>query len=368
MIDTSLDSFNFYFFLAVIQGFILSGIILLKKPIRKPNVFLGLLIFFFSLTLLHLILESSISGFNAKFPIPMDFSFAYGPLAYLHVLSLKKPKSPTTYKTYLHFLPSVVLDGILFTSIFLFIRSNQDWAYTNLIFIQTLALGIISLGLVQLGIYTYLIHKESRSIQVVPKEFPAIRKWFKTISVTWVTMIGFLAIAVPIALVNIEILDDNSYLLYRPLGVIIGLCIYGLGYLYLIKFVNSIDSYINRTSNIKFSDVEMESRKTSLISSIAENEWYRDQKLSVGKLAEHLQWPINDVSTIINEGMTTNFNDLINDFRIKAFKDLANKPEVKNYSILGIAQEVGFGSKASFYRAFKKETGITPSEYLKLET
>lgn len=332
---------------------------------RKPNIYLGLLIFLFSLSLLHLILESSISAFNSKFPIPMDFGLAYGPLAYLHVLSLKKPKIRTSFRTYLHFLPSLLLDGVLFTAVFLYIRSNEDWAYENLENIQSFALIIISLGLVQLGSYTYLIYRETQSIQALPKEFPAIRKWFKIITITWLMIICFLAIAVPIALINIELLDENAYLLYIPVGIITGLCIYGLGYIYLLKYINPINSYIDRSSKIKFSDSQLEERKLALLNTIEKDELFRDQKLSVAKLAEYLQWPINDVSLIINETLLTNFNDLINEYRVHAFKDLANQMEIQKYSILGIAQEVGFGSKASFYRAFKKEMGITPSEYLK---
>jgi len=38
---------------------------------------------------------------------------------------------------------------------------------------------------------------------------------------------------------------------------------------------------------------------------------------------------------------------------------------MKNFSLLGIAFECGFNSKASFNRAFKKNTGLTPSEYKK---
>lgn len=365
MIDTSLDSFNFYFFLAVVQGFVLAILILLRRPSYKPNIFLGLLVFLFSLSLLHLILESSISGFNAKFPIPMDFSFAYGPLAYLHVLSLKQPKSQTTYRTYIHFLPSIMLDGVLFSSIFIFIRNNEDWAYANLENIQAFALIIIALGLVQLGIYTYLIYRELKTIQAVPKEFPEIRKWFRIITISWLLIIGFLAVAIPIALINIEQVDNNSHLLYRPIGIIMGLYIYGLGYTYLTKYVNPINNYFSRSEKIKFTDEQLKERKQQLLASIEKDELYRDQKLSVNKLAEHLSWPINDVSVIINESLSTNFNDLINEFRVNAFKKLATPNEIEKYSILGIAQEVGFGSKASFYRAFKKEMGITPTEYLK---
>ena len=365
MIDTSLDSFNFYFFIASIQGFILAAIILSRKPILKPNIFLGALIFFFSLSLLHLILESSIHAFNSKFPVPMEFSFAYGPLAYLHTLSLKYPKATTGIRTYLHFLPSVLVDGLFFTGFFIYVRFNEEWAYANLENIQAFALSVAAVGLTQLGIYTYLIYKESLSIDVLPKEFPAIRKWFRIITISWVIMIVFLTIAVPVALINIDKFDDNSHLIYWPLGSIIGLFIYSLGYIYLIKYSNPVNQYISRTSNIRFTPQQMEERKNKLLKAIQNERLFQDQKLSVGKLARHMKWPINDVSMIINESMATNFNDLINEYRVAAFKEMASPSEIEKYSILGIANEAGFGSKASFYRAFKKETGITPTEYLK---
>ena len=50
--------------------------------------------------------------------------------------------------------------------------------------------------------------------------------------------------------------------------------------------------------------------------------------------------------------------------RIEAFIALAKQPENEKYSIAGLGEKVGFRSKASFYRAFKKETNGTPSEYL----
>jgi AraC-like DNA-binding protein len=85
----------------------------------------------------------------------------------------------------------------------------------------------------------------------------------------------------------------------------------------------------------------------------------------VTKLAQQLGWPVNDLSFLINEAFRTNFNDWINNYRIEVFKELLRHPENRKYSILGLSQEVGFSSKASFYRAFKKVTGVTPSDYLK---
>ena len=364
MIDTSLDSFNFYFLLAVFQGFVLSGLILFHKPFRLSNLYIGLLIIFFSLVLLHSVLEGSIHAFNAKFPVPMDFSFSYGPLVYLHILSIKHPNKAFDKRDLLHFLPSILLDGVLFSALFIYVGFNMEWAYAHVEEIQAFGLSIAALGIVQLCVYTFFTYKETRRVQLGLKEFKAVNTWLNYILMAWLSIIAFLLIAIPVALLNIDQFDDNSYLIYKPLGVIIGICIYGIGYLYLTKYMKAVGIYTEKVARFKFSEKEV-NQKRKLLETVLESEIvYADPELSVAKLANQLGWPINDVSRMINETFQTNFNDLINRYRVKALKELMKDEENKKYTLLGLSEKVGFSSKASFYRAFKKETGMTPSAYL----
>jgi len=367
MIDTSLDSFNFYFLLAVLQGIVLAALILLIKPIRKPHLYLGLLIAVFSISLLHLVLTQSIHAFNAKFPIPMDFSLAYGPLAYLHVVAIKDPRRRLRFSTFLHFLPTLLIDGVLFSAFFIYAGNHMTWAYANLETIQTIALGITLVSLIQLGIYTIAIFKTTREARADLKEFTKIRSWLNWLLISWITIITFLMIAIPYSLLDVEYADENSSLLYNPFGIIMGLCIYGLGYYYLLKYRKTVDTYVDRMERFKFSAEELQNKKQFLIKALDAQKYYVDPALTVTKLAKHLGWPVNDLSFLINEAFHTNFNDWINHYRIEVFKELLAKPESRKYSMVGLSQEVGFSSKASFYRAFKKVTGVTPSDHLKSE-
>lgn len=365
MIDTSLNSSNFFFLLAVFQGAVLAFLIIFRRPNKKTNLFFGLLVFLFSLSLLHLILEESISGFNAKFPFPMEFSLSYGPLAYLHILYIKDPKRIFSKKDLLHFLPSLLLDGLFFTAIFLYIRTHMDWAYENIALIQGVALVIAFFGAMQLSIYTYFIYRESTEAKRMLREFEKIKKWLNCLIISWSFLIGFLVLAVPIGLFFIEDVDNNSAFLYKPLGILLSLCIYLLGYLYLLKYGQLVESYTERVSKFSFSAEELEGRKNQLLHALKAKKLYGDSALTLAKLANHLNWPINSLSNVINESLQTNFNDLINYHRVEAFKERACERESQKYSIVGLGQEVGFRSKASFYRAFKKETGITPSQFIK---
>ena len=365
MINTSLDSFNFYFLLAVFQGVVLAGLILFAKPLNKPHLYLALLLLVFSLSLLHLALAQSIHAFNAKYPIPMDFSLAYGPLAYLHVVSIKNPRRKLFLGDLVHFLPTLLIDGILFSIFFIYAGTNMTWAYANLEIIQTVALGITLLSLMQLCLYTIATYRKLRQDRDELKEFLKIRTWLNWLLFSWVCIIVFLLIVIPTSLFNIEKLDENSFMLYNPFGIIMGLCIYGLGYLYLLKYRKTVDTYIDRMQRFKFSEEELEHRKQLLLEMLETQRSYKDPAISVTKLAQQLGWPVNDLSFLINEAFRTNFNDWINNYRIEVFKELLRHPENRKYSILGLSQEVGFSSKASFYRAFKKVTGVTPSDYLK---
>ncbi|MEI6750597.1 MAG: helix-turn-helix domain-containing protein, partial [Bacteroidota bacterium] len=85
--------------------------------------------------------------------------------------------------------------------------------------------------------------------------------------------------------------------------------------------------------------------------------------LTVEEVSRRLGTKTKYVSQIINENYQKNFYNYINTYRVEEAMKLLVAKENEKYSILGIAQIVGFVSKSPFNAAFKKVAGVTPSEY-----
>ncbi|HZS08848.1 MAG TPA: helix-turn-helix domain-containing protein [Blastocatellia bacterium] len=90
---------------------------------------------------------------------------------------------------------------------------------------------------------------------------------------------------------------------------------------------------------------------------------FTDGELTLQKLAGRLAIPAQHLSQIINERLGQSFSDFINSYRIEEAKRRLLDPARRHYSVLAIAEEVGFNSKSTFNAAFKKHTGRTPSEF-----
>jgi AraC-like DNA-binding protein len=101
---------------------------------------------------------------------------------------------------------------------------------------------------------------------------------------------------------------------------------------------------------------------------LLDKQLYLKNDLTLTHLSTAVGIPRHQLSQAINSCYTGNFFDLINDYRVDAFKQFASMPDKKHLSLLGIAQEAGFNSKASFYSVFKKKTGMTPAEYLETQS
>lgn len=86
--------------------------------------------------------------------------------------------------------------------------------------------------------------------------------------------------------------------------------------------------------------------------------------LSLSDLALAVHTTDKKLSTLLNQNMHTNFYDYINSYRTAAFKKGLAEGKLEQLSILGLARQCGFKSKSSFYRAFNKETGMSPSQYI----
>ena len=93
------------------------------------------------------------------------------------------------------------------------------------------------------------------------------------------------------------------------------------------------------------------------------NRYYQDAELTLSSLAEKLEMPPKELSRIVNTGLKKNFNDFINEYRVRDIVQKMQNPAFDHITLLGIAFEAGFNSKSTFNRTFKQITGKSPVEY-----
>lgn len=92
---------------------------------------------------------------------------------------------------------------------------------------------------------------------------------------------------------------------------------------------------------------------------------YTNPDLKIADLAAALHTSTHLLSYLFNGHLNRSYYDFINDYRIEEFKRLAVSDEYAKYTLTALAELCGFSSRASFFRYFKKATGITPNEYIR---
>jgi AraC-like DNA-binding protein len=70
------------------------------------------------------------------------------------------------------------------------------------------------------------------------------------------------------------------------------------------------------------------------------------------------------ISKMVNQGFGMNFNDFVNDYRVKAVIEQFKKGIHQRQTLLAICFDCGFNSKTTFNRCFKKQTGMSPKTFL----
>jgi len=86
---------------------------------------------------------------------------------------------------------------------------------------------------------------------------------------------------------------------------------------------------------------------------------------SLKQLAEETRVPVHLLSAFINKHYKVNFNDFINEYRVNYCKIKILNDEWKYKKLEAIADESGFSNRNTFTAAFKRVTGLNPSEFLK---
>lgn len=137
--------------------------------------------------------------------------------------------------------------------------------------------------------------------------------------------------------------------------------IVGLIYFLSIKLMSQNMSL--RTN--QYGIVELAEKVAHLNKVVTEEKLYMYPNLKLEQLSEKVGISQKTLSFILNHHLKKGFNEFINEFRIKAALSRITTNDIEKTTLEGIALDVGFSSRSTFYRAFKKITGKHPSIYIK---
>ncbi len=111
--------------------------------------------------------------------------------------------------------------------------------------------------------------------------------------------------------------------------------------------------------------IEKEKEILIAVNKLIEEEVYLNSGLDINSLAKMINTNRQYLSVVINKHFKSNFNQLINYYRIIYAIKIFNVDVDRKYTIENVISDVGFSNRTSFIEAFKRHTGKTPSMYRK---
>lgn len=310
------------------------------------------------------------AGFNNQ-----ALTLLNGPMLYLYIRELIKKENSPQIMHWPHFIPFAFFYLILFNNPIPLQPGGpgQDTGQVNFILKQ---FGLINVAVFLIyGILSLLLlFRHSKEL----KEIFAYKNRKNTL--VW---IAFLPV-IFIVFVTIIIIVENSswgkqveilnlhlslFLFFTLYLVFFGLQqqrIYPVGKQRIIEDEQKND---NTSEQQKKSHSEAEIQELYLIEKIKETmsttKLYQNASLSVFDLADSMNLSRHKISSLLNDKLSMNFFQFVNQYRLEEVSQRLKKDSENKYNILELAYESGFNSKSSFNSLFKKEYGLTPSQYKK---
>ena len=378
--DQSFGLFNPYMLaliLTAIQGIILIFIInSYKNNNRWANRTLSVLIFLISFALIArvLITDRNIYTDYPKLSMMTDVVyFLYAPLFLIYIKRLLNKSRSSDSKNWLHFIPFGI-QCIIYTSYFLesphsFIEKDLFQSYDSPIYFSYDILVVVAL-LFNIWYWfkiRFIINTYFKNIEQTYSTDQNIRYLNNIMVVMAVNLLMWSAILIisGFGLLKGYNLQDITNVLIDVIWVVFSCIVYLLGY-FAIKQPEIFKINPEEKAEVEkphLNEVEIEHLKTELNRVMESEQAYLNPALNLPELAEKMDSNVHVLSRAINEGFQKNFRDFVNHYRVMDFIDRAQQDSYKNQTFLAIALDVGFNSKSSFNRSFKKATGKSPRDY-----
>lgn len=145
-----------------------------------------------------------------------------------------------------------------------------------------------------------------------------------------------------------------------------GLCLLSLGISAWMMRVGSFFSFAPQTIAPPPAQPSADSIELERLDGFMQAGRYREEGLTIGVLADAVGVPEHRLRRLINGALGyRNFTAYLNQWRIAEAKRILQDPEQARRQITEIALDLGYGSLGPFNRAFKAETGMTPTAFRK---
>jgi AraC-like DNA-binding protein len=373
---TIVNILNTIILLGALQGFITSGLLLFLKKNKTANRFLGYLIFLMALASINLY-GNYVDWFNVRIlyfltqVIPLVIVMPLGPLLYFYVQAFADPNFKGERKNRRHFysiiidfIPSiVVLIYFIGISTGLIVRNPKPWGT----FVDHFNVYADIPRWLSLTIYIYLSSKylsnKSTDPALIPKDnlkwLSLFLRVFMIFQVIWLCYL--IPYVVP-AFTDQMLTIFGWYPIYIPLAILI----YWLGIKgYMVAHIEQLTQKKNTEIKNSLSLDEINNITASLKVAMEVDKIYLDPTTSLNTLAKHINYSPKIISAVLNQHLQKSFNEYVNEYRVAEFKEKFLGQDFEHLTITGIALECGFNSQATFQRAFKEFTGVSPSKFRK---
>ena len=355
------------------------SIILLTKNNPLPNKLLATILIVPGLNFLNNI--NILTGVIFKVPIlffiVQGTATLFAPLVYSYIRLLSGKK--IRFKNLLFIATCIIIIADIFLAIKFFSmnKENQDLYLVSIIqgtYPADMELYNVVLFVHQLIYFTFcsidIFKRKKIALQSISNlEGTEIRYLSQFINLCWIlTLVTVILYISPLPTIYVE------YIFLPIVLIIIFYFILYYGFKYNFIFTKSsykeflenneqkiLEAETNNQAQV-IEDTELEKTIVSIESYLSNHETFTKPDLTIYSLSSETKIPVKKISFAINKIKGKNFYDFINDKRIE--KSILLLKTFPKHTIDSIAIDSGFKSRSTFYRAFKKNTGITPTEYM----
>jgi AraC-like DNA-binding protein len=352
---------------ALVGLFVAAFLIARHDGNRKANLVLSGLMFLFSLSIIYplfFLAWPALSGFHAVLVVE-PFQFLIAPLMGWYFRVLLLPRYRLRPAHLLHALPFVLIASVI--TVPTPPASQQQAHITFAVATEILWALLVVQAFVYLVPSVRLLFRYRHSLRDQESNLAGLDlSWLK-----WFAHLFMALNTIYLILLAVMIHGPKSFPVRGYLSIALSVLVFAIGQRALLQRQTPVVEGLEadrkkeaaRIQRTVVPPAEADQIKAQLVRSMEVEKLYLDPDLRLSDLVERLGATRNQLSYVINRHIGKSFYDFVNEYRIRRAVSLMNERSYDDKKIIAIAFDAGFNSKPAFNSVFKKQTGLTPSEY-----